>query len=237
MKTINFYINLVLISFIFSSCSNVLDKPINSDDFDQIKTIINKDTSLKHLKKEYILDNLSIYLNMLEANGHENFNNSASFRVIIDELKVQYDSIETLILLNIESNNKLKNFIELSDAKAMPVLEDMGYLKMIIQFHNNFDKDVLYVRFNYKFIDKLNKEYFSENVKLTEKIAKTFKGKTIVTIPEEMNEVADFMYKIVPKDKNNEFMMEGLKIEVLEIGFKDKSSLTMQNEDWKYLQR
>jgi hypothetical protein len=127
-----------------------------------------------------------------------------------------------------------------------------GYLSMTLGFNNQFDKEILYVILNYKYVNKYDSEFFDEKSKLTDEVAGDFKGEVEISTKEEYNSVADFMYTKVPvqakqalrdelgeekanKKVKKEFLMEGLKVSVLGIVFKDKSELAKQNADWNYL--
>ena len=57
MKLINQLLFVFFISIIFSSCNNILNKPLNKEDFEKVKKIINNDNTIKNMKKKYILDN------------------------------------------------------------------------------------------------------------------------------------------------------------------------------------
>jgi len=247
---------LLIIGLFLSSCTSPLDKPLNKNDFPKIKEIISSDNTLKKMKKKFLLDNLSMYLGFSELGKALKIDKSkiSTYRTLIDDLKSEYDSTESQILINIENNKKLKNFIILTYAEAIPIDEYNGYLSMKLKFNNTFNKDVLYALINYKYVNKYDSKFFDENAKLTDEVAKDFKGEIDITTNEKYNEVSEFMYKNVPieakkelisklgkkeanKKVNSDFMMEGLKIETLGIVFKDKTELMPGSEDWDYLEK
>lgn len=244
----------LIASLVFTSCTNLLDKPLNKEDFEKVKELVNSDETLKEMKKKYIIDNLSTYLGFAEL-GKALAGEGAEVKTYgeyIEELKVDFDSTETQILSNIENNKKLKEFITLTDAKAIPIDKYKGYLTMNLKFKNEFEKPILYTVINYKYVNKYDSKFFDEKVKLTDEVAKDFKEDVEITTTEKYNDVAEFLYSKVPvgapaklrkelgkevadKKVHRDFLMEGLKIETLGIVFEDKSELTLQNEDWEYL--
>jgi len=244
----------LIVSLVLTSCTNTLDKPLNKEDFEKVKELVNADQTLKEMKKKYIIDNLSMYLGFSEL-GKALVGEGAEVKTYgeyIEELKMDFDSTETQILLNIENNKKLKDFITLTDAKTTSIDEYKGYLTMKLKFKNEFEKPILYAIINYKYVNKYDSEFFDEKVKLTDEVAKDFKEEVEVTTTEQYNDVAEFMYKKVPvqaslKLRNEmgtkaanekverDFLMEGLKIQTLGIVFQDKSELTVQDEEWEYL--
>jgi len=244
----------LIASLMITSCTSTLDKPLNKEDFEKVKELVNKDETLKEMKKKYIIDNLSMYLGFSEL-GKALAGEGAKVKTYgeyIEELKADFDSTETQILTNIENNKKLKEFITLTDAKAIPIDEYNGYLTMNLKFKNDFEKPILYTVINYKYVNKYDSKFFDEKVKLTDEVAKDFKEDVEVTTTEKYNDVAEFLYKKVPvgaplklqnemgkkaadEKVHRDFLMEGLKIETLGIVFKDKSELTLQDEEWEYL--
>lgn len=257
MKSIkSIILGTLTIGLLFSSCTNTLDKPLSKENFEKVKEIISNDNALKPMKKKYILDNLSMYLGFSELGKALVVDKSkmSTFRELIDDLKVDYDSTETQILTNIENNKKLRGFITLLDAKAIPINEYKGYLNMKVKFNNPFEKDILYAVINYKYENKYDSKFFDENVKLTDEVAKNFKSEMELTTTEEYNDVAEFMYKKVPVQASlklrkelgekaanekvqRDFIMEGLKISTIGIVFKDKSEIQEATEDWEYLEK
>ncbi|MGQ1788491.1 MULTISPECIES: hypothetical protein [unclassified Saccharicrinis] len=244
----------LIASLVFTSCTNILNKPLNKEDFEKVKELVNNDETLKEMEKKYVIDNLSTYLGFAEL-GKALAGDGAEVKTYgeyIEELKVDFDSTETQILINIENNKKLKEFITLTDAKAVPIDKYKGYLTMNLKFKNEFEKPILYTVINYKYVNKYDSKFFDEKVKLTDEVAKDFKEEVEVTTTEKYNDVASFLYSKVPvgapaklrkelgkevadKKVHRDFLMEGLKIETLGIVFEDKSELTLQNEDWEYL--
>lgn len=246
---------IIAVMFFLSSCTNTLDKKLNEEDFDQVKQEINSNENYSEMKKKYLIDNLEIQLGFAELGKAMEMDESKipTFRKQINELITDFDSIRTAKLEIRESNKKLENFVILKDANTVSIDKYKGYLSMTLDFNNNFDKEILYIIFNYKYANKYDTEFFNEKSKLTDEVAEDFQGEVEISIEEEYNSVANFMYTKVPvqakktmrdelgEEKANEkvkkeFLMEGLKVAALGIVFKDKSELVYQNPDWKYLE-
>ena len=252
---------MTIATLIITSCSNPMEKPLNSEDFRKVKEEISVDKNYSQMKKKYIIDNLSEQLGFLElgktmgkAMGKDMDELKIStFKEEIVELTIAFDSIRTAKIEIAENNEKLENFIELIDANTISMDKYKGYLSMTLGFNNQFDKEILYVILNYKYVNKYDSEFFDEKSKLTDEVAGDFKGEVEISTKEEYNSVADFMYTKVPvqakqalrdelgeekanKKVKKEFLMEGLKVSVLGIVFKDKSELIQQDAEWEYLE-
>jgi|TARA_B110000114_G_scaffold182615_1_gene222257 hypothetical protein len=253
---------MVIATLIITSCTNPMDKPLNSEDFVKVKKEISVDKNYSQMKKNYIIDNLSEQLGFLElgktmgkAIGKDMDELKIStFKEEIAELTVAFDSIRTAKIEIAENNKKLGNFIELIDANTISMDKYKGYLSMTLKFNNQFEKEILYIILNYKYVNKYDSEFFDEKTKLTDEVAGDFKGELEVSTTEKYNDVAEFMYTKVPvqakkalrdelgeekanKKVKHDFLMEGLKLETLGIVFKDKSELVKQDADWKYLEK
>jgi hypothetical protein len=252
---------MIITALIIVSCTNTMDKPLNSKDFEKIKTEISTDKSYSPMKSKYIIDNLSEQLRFLElgktmgkAMGKDvDELKISTFREEIAELKVAFDSISTAKIEIVKNNKKLGNFIELIDANTTSIDKYKGYLTMKLKFNNQFEKEILYIIMNYKYVNKYDSKFFDKKTKLTDEVAGDFKGELEVSTTEKYNDVAEFMYTKVPvqakkvlrdelgADKANkkvkrDFLMEGMKLETLGIVFKDKSELIKQEAEWKYLE-
>jgi len=253
---------MAIATLIITSCTNPMDKPLNSKDFGKIKEEISADKNYSQMKKKYIIDNLSEQLGFLElgktigkAMGKDmNKLKTSTFKEEIAELTVAFDSIRTAKIEIAENNKKLEDFIELIDANTISLDKYKGYLIMKIKFNNQFEKEILYIILNYKYVNKYDSEFFNEKSKLTDEVAGDFKGELELSTTEKYNDVAEFMYTKVPvqaskalrdelgvekanKKVKHDFLMEGLKLETLGIVFKDKSELVKQDADWKYLEK
>lgn len=237
-----------------TSCTNTLDKKLNKEDFDKVKEEINSNEQHSEMKKKYVITNLSMQLGFAELGKAMNMDEAKmpTFRNQIDELTADFDSIRIAKLEIRENNKKLESFVTLKDANTVSIDKYNGYLSMTLDFNNQFDKEILYIILNYKYINKYDTEFFDEKSKLTEEVAEDFKGEVEISTKEEYNNVADFMYTKVPvqakkalreelgEDEANskvqkEFLMEGLKVSALGIVFKDKSELVYKDADWEYL--
>jgi hypothetical protein len=251
---------MMIAALIITSCTNPMDKPLNSEDFEKIKEEITANESYSPMERKYIIDNLSEQLGFLElgktigkAMGKDMDELKIStFREEIAELTVAFDSIRTAKIEIAENNKKLENFIELIDANTISIDKYKGYLTMKLKFNNQFDKEILYIILNYKYVNKYDTKFFDEKTKLTDEVAGDFKGELEVSTTEKYNDVAEFMYTKVPvqarkalrdelgdeeanKKVQRDFLMEGLKLETLGIVFKDKSELVQQDAEWEYL--
>jgi hypothetical protein len=242
-------------TLILSSCTSTLDKKLNKEDFDQVKQEINSNDKDSDMKKKYLIDNLEMQLGFAELGKAMEMDESKmpTFREQMTELTTDFDSIRTAKLEIRENNKKLENFVTLKDANTVSIDKYKGYLSMTLDFKNQFDKEILYVILNYKYVNKYDSEFFDEKSKLTDEVAGDFNGEVEISTKEEYNNVANFMYSKVPvqakkalRDElgeeeanekvKKEFIMEGLKVSVLGIVFKDKSELLFQDAAWKYLE-
>lgn len=248
---------MMIATLIITSCTKPMDKPMNSEDFPKIKEEISADKSYSPMKSKYIIDNLSEQLGFLElgkAMGKKMDESKIStFREEISDLSTAFYSIRTAKLEIRDNNKKLENFVELIDANTISIDKYKGYLTMKLKFNNPFEKEILYIILNYKYVNKYDSKFFDEKIKLTDEVAGDFKGELEVSSSEKYNDVAEFMYTKVPiqaskalRDKlgeekankkvNHDFLMEGLRLETLGIVFKDKTELFHQDADWKYLE-
>lgn len=249
-------IGIIVATFLMiTSCTNTLDKPLNKEDFEKVKETIQTDNNYSPMKKKYILNNLSMQLGFAELGKAMNMDkaNIPTFRTQIDELVADYDSIKSAKLEIRANNNKLENFVSLKDANTIALDKYKGYLSMTLDFNNQFDKEILYIILNYKYVNKYDSEFFNEKSKLTDEVAGDFNGEVEISTKEEYNSVTDFIWSKVPvqarkelrdqlgkeeadKKVQKDFLMEGLKVSASGIVFKDKTELIYQNADWEYLE-
>ena len=252
---------MIITALIIVSCTKTIDKPLNSKDFEEIKNEISTDKSYSSMKSKYINDNLSEQLGFLElgktmgkAMGKDvDELKISTFRGEIAELTIAFDSISNAKTEIAKNNKKLENFIELIDANTTSIDKYKGYLTMKLKFNNQFEKEILYIIMNYKYVNKYDSKFFDEKTKLTDEVAGDFKGEIEVSTTEKYNDVAKFMYTKVPvqakkvlrdelgvekadKKVKRDFLMEGMKLETLGIVFKDKSELIKKEAEWKYLE-
>lgn len=243
---------IIATTILLTGCTNTLDKKLNKDDFEQVKQEISSNEMYSEMKKRYLIDNLEMQLGFLALGKAMEMDDSKlpTFREQINELTTDFDSIRTSILEIKKNNKKIENFLTLKDANTNSIDRYKGYLTMTLDFNNQFDKEILYIILNYKYVNKYDTEFFNEKSKLTDEIAEDFKGQVKVSTREEYNRVAEFMYTKVPaetipdehgKEKSNEeykktFLMEGFKVAVLAIVFKDKSEIVYQDAEWKYFE-
>lgn len=253
---------MVITALIITSCTEPMDKKINSEDFEKVKEEISSDKNYSQIKKKYIIDNLAEQLRFLElgktmgkAMGKDMDELKIStFKEEIVELIVAFDSIRSAKIKIADNNKKLENFAELTDANTISIDKYKGYLSMTLKFNNQFEKEILYVILNYKYINKYDSEFFDEQTKLANEVARDFKEELEISTIEKYNDVADFMYTEVPvqakkalRDKlgeekankkvKHDFLMEGLKLETSGIVFKDRSELVIQDAEWEYLEK
>lgn len=235
---------LLFIAFISTlllvSCTKTLDKPLNKKDFPKVKEFVAANEEYTLMKKKFIVDNLSrsIGLDELSESLIMDETEKPTFRMEIEKLSNDFDSIKNEKLKIIENNKKLSEFLILKSADTKSVDKYKGYFSMTLDFNNQFEKDILYIIFNYKYINKYDTEYFDEKSKLTDEVAGNFKSEITITITEEYNDVADFMYTKVPYGYlvRPGFLMSGLKVETLGIVFTDKTEIFPQNADWEYFE-
>ena len=242
---------------LFTSCSNVLEKPMNAKDLPEVKEAINNDESFSPMKKKYLVDNISELTGWMEmgkaVNPDADTDGIPTFEEEIADFSADFDSIRGVKLLAIENNKKLKDFVRLKDAKTYSIDKYKGHLGLTLDFNNQFDKDILYIILNYKYINKYDTRFFDESSKLTDEVAGDFKGELEISTTEEYNDVADFMYSKVPvqapkslreelgeeeanRKVERDFLLEGLQVTPTLIVFKDKSELSYQDADWEYME-
>ncbi len=241
MKNIKLTSLILFASLLLTNCTNVLDKTINAEDFPKVKELISKSDTLKEMEKNYIIDQIAMYTGFSTLGDALKIDksNMANFRKAINESSQEFREKEKEYLTNIENNKKIRELISLIEAKATPISIGRGYLSMKLKGNNKFKKDILYIILNYKYTTKYDTEYFNQKVKITDKVAKDFNGEIEANIKENYNDVAEFMYSKVPTNekKNKAKMMEGLKVETTLVVFKDKTELSIQPEEWKYLKK
>jgi hypothetical protein len=254
MKEITFGF-LMIVILIITSCTNPLDKPLNKDDFEKIKEVVTANENNSPMKSKYIIDNLSMYLGFAEFGKEMQIKESSlpTFREQIIDLSSDFDSIRTAKLEIKVNNEKLNGFIELTGANTLSIDKYKGYLSLKLKFNNDFEKEILYIILNYKYINKYDSKFFDEKTKLTDEVAGDFKGELEISTTEKYNDVSEFMYTKVPvqaskalrdelgvekanKKVKHEFLMAGLIVETQGVVFKDKTELVNQNADWEYLE-
>jgi hypothetical protein len=252
---------ILSVTIILTGCTKTIDKSINIKDLEKIKSEISSDKNNSSMKSKYIIDKLTEQVSFLELGKKmaEKLGKDTSelkvptFSEEIKNLSISFDSIRNSKNQIIENNKKLDNFINLIDAKATSIDKYKGYLSFKIKFNNKFEKEVLYIILNYKYINKYDTKFFDKKTKLTDEVAEDFQDEIEITTSEKYNNVADFLYSKVPMKANKllidklglkeanekvqrDFLMEGLKIETLGIIFKDKTELFKKNADWEYLE-
>lgn len=253
---------IVITSMITLSCTKTIDKPLNIKDFSKIKEAIYSNENYSAMKKSFIIDNLSKELRLLELGKtignvlgkDENQLKMSTFREEISNSSIAYDSILKEKIKISNDNKRLNDFIELTNANTVSIDKYKGYLNMTLKFNNQFEKEILYIILNYKYVNKYDSEFFNEKTKLTDQVAGNFKGELEISTTEKYNDVSEFMYTKVPvraekklRDKLGgekadkkvklDFLMEGLKVETLKVIFKDKSELVRKNAGWKYYEK
>jgi hypothetical protein len=228
----------VIVLFI-TSCTNPMDRPLNSKDFPKIKETINSDTAFSKMKKKFIIDNLTNELNIVTLGKALKVDKSKfpTFKKEISDLSKEFDSTYAAKLKIKKDNEILNNFAKLTDAYAVPIDKYHGYLFMNLKFNNPFTKPVLYVIIEYKYVDKYDTEYFDSKTKITDKVAGNFKTETKLVSEENYNDVSEFLATKLPENKkeNRKYLMKNLKVKTLGIVFKDKTEIFHEDVDWKYL--
>jgi len=237
------------------ACSGPLDKKLSKEDLPEAKTKI-AEMDYSNGKKRYINDQLTQTIGFIELGKSmqpdADLDKVPTFKSEIEDYASEYDSIKQVKIKAADENKKLENFIVLKDAKTYSIDEYKGNLGLTIDFNNEFEKKVLYVVLNYKYIDKYDSKFFDEKVKLTDQVANNFDKEIELATSEEYNDVAEFMYKKVPVQASKElreklgedeanrkvekdFLMAGLQIKPLLVVFEDKSEIAYQDSEWEYL--
>jgi len=237
---------MTIATILITSCTSTLDKQLNMKDFTKVQEVISTDTTYSSMKSKYLIDKLTEQIGFIvlgkkmgkEMGIEMDGSTLPTFRKEIGKLSIAFDSIRKAKIEIRNNNEKLDNFIELVAAHGLFSTDRYkGYLSMKLKFNNQFDNEILYIILNYKYINKYDSKFFDEKTKLTDEVAGDFKGVQEVTTTEKYNDVAEFLYTKVPVGEKNglEFLMEGLKVETLLIVFKDKTQLSHNSADWKYL--
>jgi hypothetical protein len=249
-------ITFTFLIFFFYSCSDVTLNKINSEDLGQVRQIIRENPNFAKPKQNYIIDRIETVLELFDlAPGlADRATNLPTFKEQIDAFSSDYDSLNSAFLTALENNVKIEKLMKLKDASVVSLGKYEGYLSLTLEFDNEFEKEILYTGINYRYVDEYDTEFFEERAKITDEVANEFEGTADVTIKAEYNDVARFIYGKVPvrarqelidelgEDEANrkvqrEFLMKGLQIETVLVVFKDKSELTYQEVDWKYLDK
>ncbi len=250
----NKFLLFIGVAILAVSCGNVLDKPVNAEHLSDIKEKIENNDDYSPMKKKYLIKNISDqtgYAALAQAMEvkKENF---PTFRDQIEELSTDFDSITVVKKAAAKTNKQLEGFVVLKDAKTASESKFKGNLLMTLNFNNKFEKEILYIILNYKYVNKYDSEFFDENIKLTDEVAGKFDSDVEIAIPAEYNDVAEFMYNEVPvqaslkereefgvEEANSkverEFLMEGIQVSTVGVIFKDKSELFFEASDWEYL--
>ena len=245
----------ILLSFTFIACTETLDKPINSEDFSEVKEYVINNNDFSEMEKKYINDKMEGTMGLVELGRAFDVEDSdtPTFRELISKLSTEYDSIRTDKIEIQETNRKINELVKLNDAKTIGIDNNRGYLNLNLELENQFDKDILYIILNYNYTDRYDQEFFDENVRLTDEVAGDFSGEVEVSIEEEYNRVAQFIWSEVPvrarqslRDELGEeaadakvqrdFLMAGLNVSTVGIVFTDKSELVPQNAEWEYFE-
>jgi len=167
----------MLTALLLSSCTNTMDKKLNIDDFEKVKQEITSNEKYSAMKKKYLIDNLTMQLKFSEFGKTWDLDNSnlPTFREQISEFDADFDSIRKAKLEIRDNNKKLENFVFLKDVNTISIDKYKGYLSMTLDFNNKFDKEILYIILNYKYINKYDTSYFNEKAKVTDQVANVFK--------------------------------------------------------------
>lgn len=218
---------IIVATVLFTGCKNVLDNKINKENFVKVKEFITKSDTIKELKKQYLIDKLSedVAANELGKLITKKDVSNEKFIDLYKEYSNDYTQKENLF-----------NFVTLTNAKSLSIDGYNGYLFFTLKFNNQFNKDVLYINLNYKYVDKYDQEGFNETTIIKDVVADNFKNEVELSSNEKYNSVAKFMYSKLPADslENKPILMSGLKTVATLIVFKDKSKVELPESDFKY---
>tara|TARA_R110002012_G_scaffold313517_1_gene525179 strand:+ start:6145 stop:6927 length:783 start_codon:yes stop_codon:yes gene_type:complete len=252
-------LSIFLISFVFLvSCTSTIDKKMNIEDFDEVKSQIKTNSEYSEMEKAYLIDNISSDLMSsaveLALQGKEVPAMSITFKDRINELTAEFKDKRDKLVEAKKNNKKLSDLITLTDAKTFATDKYNGSLSLTVEFDNKFKKAIHYVVVEYKYIDDYDSKYFEETTKITDQVAKSFDGQVVLGVRHQYDKVSSFIWKKVPtsarkslKDELGEevanrkverdFLMKGLKIETKLIVFKNKTEIAFEEIDWKYLDK
>lgn len=200
---------LILIILFLASCStDVLDKPVNPEDFQAVKVKINDNSNYSQEKKDYLLKHIKL------QTGFGGLAKAPTFRESIQELSSYYDSALAL-------NHTLDNFIELRGAHTVPTDKYKGFLNFTVKFNHGFEQEIHYIIVDYRYVNEYDTEFFSKRSKITSKVAKKFYDTAELGVEGKYDRLAEFINKNISNDE----LLKGLQIETKAIFFTDGSKL------------
>jgi len=221
---------IIILSVLFTGCKNVLNNKINKENFVKVREFITKSDTIKELKKQYLIDKMSedVAANELGKLMTKQDVSDKKFTDLFKEYSNEYAQKE-----------KLFNFVTLTNSCAIPISEYEGYLYIVLKFNNQFNKDVLYIDLNSKYVDKYDQESFNETSIVKDIFAHNFKKVSQLSSCEKYNSVAKFIYNDLPADtlKNKPILMAGLKTIATLIVFKDKSKVELPESEFRYFKK
>lgn len=225
---------LSIVTF-FWSCTDTLDKKVGTVDASVIEQLLANIDTLKPQKINYIKDAL---------NQKGNF--ETTYRKLISDLSIQYDSIERQVLQQMDVNEKLNGMIyNIKDIYGACLQE--CYYNGNVSFRNPFDKDIRYLITEFKYSDEYDRG-FEGVAKITdepnqydpERLKADFSAGSSGNYELSLGGggTGGLWQAEFKKDEwYRELNKENFSIKVNKVVFIDKSEVEQEEISWKYLEK
>jgi hypothetical protein len=224
-----------------------MNHQLNLADWPEIKTIILNDSNRREMERQYIVDQISYLLGNLDSKG----NKLGTFKEKINHFSTNYFIQLDLYTVIKENNALLQSMIHLNNAETVSIDKEKGFIIMNLGFKNVFDKEIDYVVLRFEYEDDYGNIYFNETSKLSHQTVKDFNVDIEVIMTDIFKNENEFIFlnskqsaseiieknygiKSNKKEAKKEYLMEGLKVSVIGVLFKDGNGLMHKKEDWKY---
>ena len=229
---------LIAILTLLFSCSDAMNHQLNLTDWPGIKDIILADSNRREMERQYIVDQITFLLNDINSNGKE----LGTFKDKINYFSINYfNQLDHYNIIR-EDNALLKSMLKLNDAEIVSIDKEKGFIIMNLGFKNVFDKEIDYVVLRFEYEDDYGNIYFNETSKLSHQTAKDFNVDIEVIMTDIFKNENEFIFlnskqsasEILEKNygiKSNKkaakkkYLMEGLKVSVIGVLFKDGQGL------------
>lgn len=235
MKNLPFII-LLLIIISFWSCTDTLDKKVGTVDASEIEQLLSDIDTLKQQKINYIKDAIN-----------QNNYPETTYRRLISDLSIQFDSIEAVVLQQVDVNNKLKEMIyDIKDIYGV-CLQDC-YYNGNVSFKNPFDKDIKYLMTEFKYSDEYDRG-FEGTAKITDEPNQYYPKRLKADF--SVGSSGDYELSlgggsgngglwqaVFKKDKMyQELKKDNFSIKVNKVVFTDKSKVESKEINWEYIKK
>ncbi len=239
--------SLIAFLTLLFSCSDAMNHQLNLADWPEVKHTILNDNSRREMERRYIVDQISFLLNNLDIKG----NKPGTFKEKINDFSSNYFVQLDRYRVIKENNAMLQSMIKLKGAETVSIDKEKGFIIMNLSFENVFDKEIDYIVLKFEYEDDYGNIYFNETSKLSHQTAKDFNVDIEVIMTDIFKNENEFIFlnskqsasEVLEKNygiKSNkkiakkDYLMEGLRISVIGVLFKDGQGLMHKKEDWKY---